>query len=72
MRRNNNQVGVEFGINQYSDLTQEEFEQKILLPPTAPREFEPSRYMEVPEDYLLDGDTPSFWNWTAHGAVTPV
>ncbi|KRX05889.1 hypothetical protein PPERSA_03826 [Pseudocohnilembus persalinus] len=63
---------VEYALSQFHDLSQEEFENQILMNQGSPITFEKTRYRQIPENYLEDGEIPSSWNWVDYGAVSPV
>ncbi len=53
---------------QFTDMTREEFQSKILMPKSAAETFPPQRYAPVPDVSGL----PESWDWSTQGAVTPV
>jgi len=58
--------GAEYGLSKFADLTEDEF--KTLLGFKADREmFETQTAADLPLN-----DTPTEWDWTTKGAVTPV
>jgi len=60
---------VQFGVNQFTDLTQEEFASRMLLPRSKPRVHEPERYASSISGTF---DLPATWDWRDQGAVTAV
>ncbi|XP_058876051.1 cathepsin F [Acipenser ruthenus] len=61
------QGSAEYGVTQFSDLTEEEFRTLYLNPLLSRSEPRPMRQAAVPRD-----PPPAEWDWRDHGAVTPV
>ncbi|XP_041099323.1 cathepsin F-like [Polyodon spathula] len=58
---------AEYGMTQFSDLTEEEFRTLYLNPLLSRSEPRPLKQAAVPRD-----PPPAEWDWRDHGAVTPV
>ncbi|MGH0189846.1 UNVERIFIED_CONTAM: hypothetical protein FKN15_039095 [Acipenser sinensis] len=61
------QGSAEYGVTQFSDLTEEEFRTLYLNPLLSRSEPRPMRQAAVPWD-----PPPAEWDWRDQGAVTPV
>ncbi|CAF1350741.1 unnamed protein product [Adineta steineri] len=59
---------MKFELNKFSDLTEDEFRNTILMRPQAPPIHSPSRFMKVENVE----DLPASFDWREHNAVTPV
>jgi cathepsin F len=57
--------GAQYGLTQFADLTEDEF--RSLMGFRAPAEINATFAAELPLE-----DTPTEWDWTTKGAVTPV
>jgi len=57
---------AKYGVTQFSDLTEEEFQKHFLgLKPSL-------NARELPKAKIPTGPVPDNWDWRDHGAVTPV
>jgi cathepsin L len=59
------------GLNQYSDMTYEEFSSIVLMPISHNITRRPAKYIECPSDYTLSG-LPGTVDWRNKGFVTSV
>jgi len=57
-----------YGVTKFMDLTQDEFRAQRLMPKGKITPNPLSKFVELP----LTGDTPSSFEWSTQGAVTPV
>jgi len=65
---NNNSTSAKFGINQFADISPQEFKQKYLMrKPIIPKDKDPSSILK-PKDVTI----PTSFDWRDNGAVTPV
>ncbi|XP_052267506.1 cathepsin L-like isoform X2 [Dreissena polymorpha] len=61
---------TEFGLNQFADLSPEEFSSKILMPRRPAPVFESTRYIRGMSSNFMD--LPDSFDWVDKGRVTPV
>eukprot|EP01100_Stratorugosa_tubuloviscum_P009239 TRINITY_DN385_c0_g2_i1.p1 TRINITY_DN385_c0_g2~~TRINITY_DN385_c0_g2_i1.p1 ORF type:complete len:336 (-),score=140.38 TRINITY_DN385_c0_g2_i1:181-1188(-) len=71
LNRENNKGGAFYGINQFTDMTVEEFSR---YPCGGPLKNLPQRSVgpEISSFPEVHGGIPTNWDWTTNGAVTPV
>ena len=55
-------------INKFTDMSQQEFKQKMLMPPREPTSDFSAGLLDIPKSDAL----PAVWDWRSKGAVTPV
>ncbi|KAL0491944.1 cysteine proteinase [Acrasis kona] len=62
-----------YGVTKFSDLTEQEFRSKYLMPPKTPDQMRATiKNAEVVESYTRNGPLPDSFDWREKGAVTPV
>lgn len=61
---------MKFALNQFADLTEEEFKSTVLMPPRQAPTFPSDRY--VPTEPLNARDVPDSFDWRDKGVVTDV
>ena len=59
-----------FRLNQFADMTSEDFKSKILMRPSPPPFFSPDLYR--PSNRTLLKDLPDTFDWRDKGVVSPV
>jgi len=75
-KQNENSKHARFGVNKFSDMTPEEFQQTMLQPKISAKALATSCLLngiESPQPNKLTSKAlPTSWDWNAKGAVTPV
>merc|ERR1712127_575988 len=70
----NSQPGVTYkkGVNQYSDMTEEEFVRHFHLDATTEQNCSATSERQSVNKKVAFGDIPSTWDWRTVGGVSPV
>ena len=63
--------GVRFALNQFGDLTAEEFRRTVLMPKSDARAHAPERYLPA-VSAAASSAAPTSFDWRDQGAVSPV
>lgn len=62
-----------YGVTKFSDLTEEEFKRKYLMPARTPEQMRRTmKNAQVVDSYTRNGPLPASFDWREKGAVTPV
>jgi len=67
-----NKGSATFGVNEFADVTPEEFARTHLMPNYKKKDIQSPSPVKTIRKPKVGGPDPSNWNWAAHGVVTPV